>query len=242
MARGGFISFLVEWLAMIGSLILLARSLPEPRQRIVFLLGAVMFVIATDVWRLHLERGQLYVFQLLALSAAVYWSRRGDIDSLPAGIALGLLALMRPNLLVIAPALLLMRRWRSAGAMLTTVGVGVAATLMMLPLSSWQSYLNVGEQYYRSVQGDPIVAIPRPDHEGPVEGVEFAGLHSLTNIQTSSFAALWRKLHDAAGLPMLDLAFVSKAAPRSPRGGAARYCLATARRQPPRGVRLDHCP
>jgi hypothetical protein len=207
-----FISFMVEWLAMIGSLILLARSLPEPRQRVVFLLGAVMFVIATDVWRLHLERGQFYVIQLLALSAAVYLSRRGDLDSIPAGIALGLLALMRPNLLVIAPALLLMRRWRSAGAMLATVGVGGAATFVMLPCSSWQSYLNVGDQYYRAIQGDPIIAVPRPPHEGPVEGVEFAGEHSLKNVQSSSFATLWRQLHDGAGLPMVDLALVSKTA------------------------------
>jgi Glycosyltransferase family 87 len=207
-----FISFLIEWLAMIGSLILLVRSLPEPRQRVVFLVGAVIFVIATDVWRLHLERGQFYVIQLLVLSAAVYWSRRGDVDSIPAGIALGLLALMRPNMLVIAPALLLTRSWRSTGAMLATVGVGVAATCLMLPSSSWQSYLGVGEQYYRDIQGDPIIAIPRPDHEGPVEGVEFAGARSLLNVRPSSFAALWSTLHASAGVPMLDLALVSKAA------------------------------
>jgi hypothetical protein len=204
------VSFLAEWLAMIGSLVLLARSLPEPRQRVVLLLGAVLFVIATDIWRMHLERGQIYVFQLLALSAAIFWSRRGDVDSMAAGIALGVLALIRPNLLVLAPALLLARRWRSGGAMLATVGVGAAAAFLALPLSSWHSYLGVGDQYYRAVQGDPIINVPRPVHEGPVEGVEFAGAHSLKNIESSSFAALHGKLHENAGLPMIDLALVSK--------------------------------
>jgi hypothetical protein len=206
-----FVSFIAEWLAMLGSLMLLARSLPEQRQRVLLLLAAVLFVIATDVWRLHLERGQVYVFHLLALSAAIYWSRHGDVDSLLAGVALGLLGLMRPNLIVIAPALLLTRRLRMSGAMLATIAIGVLATLPALPASSWQSYLAVGDQYYRSIQGDPILEMPRPQHEGPVEGVEFAGPHSLRNIESSSFAVFWLWLHQVDRVPMVNLALVSKA-------------------------------
>ncbi|HZZ79598.1 MAG TPA: glycosyltransferase family 87 protein [Gemmataceae bacterium] len=205
------VSFVAEWLAMLGSLMLLVRSLPEQRQRVLLLLAAVLFIIATDVWRLHLERGQVYVFQLLALSAAIYWSRRGDVDLLIAGVALGVLGLMRPNLLVIAPALLLTRRWRMSVAMLATVAVGVLATLPALPASSWQAYLAVGDQYYRSIQGSPIVEMQRPQHEGPVEGVEFAGPHSLRNIESSSFAVLWASQHDLGLVRMLNLALVSKA-------------------------------
>jgi hypothetical protein len=80
-----------------------------------------------------------------------------------------------------------------------------------LPAESWKSYLGVGDQYYRSIQGDPIVIMDWPAHEGPVEGVEFAGEHSLCNVESSSFAKLWRSLHDWFGTPMLDLALVSKA-------------------------------
>lgn len=206
------VSFLAEWLALVGSLMLLARILPNDRQRVILLVGAVLFVIATDFGRLHLERGQIYVFHLLALSAALFWSRRGDIDSFAAGAALGVLALMRPNLLVMAPALLLARRWRSGGALLGAVGVGVSAALLALPTSAWQSYLAVGDQYYRAIQGEPIVSMPRPAHEGPVEGTEFAGAHSLKNIQSSSFAVLWSKMHEHWHWPMIDLALASKAA------------------------------
>jgi hypothetical protein len=205
-----FISFILEWLAMIASLVLLARSLPEQRQRVVFLLGATLFVLATDIWRLHLERGQVYVFQLLALSAAIAWSRRGQVDSIAAGIALGVLALMRPNLLVIAPALLLIRQWRSSGAMLATVGVGIAVAFLMLPTSSWQSYLDVGDQYYRAVD-DPDMGpddFPAPAHTGPVEGVQSG--NSLTNLSCSSFAHLYYVLRTRFSLPRLDIGLTSK--------------------------------
>jgi hypothetical protein len=206
---GRLISFLCEWLAMLASLALLARALPEARQRVVFLCISTAFVLATDIWRLHLERGQVYVVPLLGLSVAVCSSRRGQVDSIAAGLALGVVALVRPNLLVIAPALLLARRWRCGGAMLATVGVGVAVTCLVLPAESWRSYLGVGDQYYRSIEGRPLMQIPSPEHAGPVEGVTF-GADSLTNIESSSFAQLVRKLHDAFGVPMIDLALTSK--------------------------------
>ena len=203
--------FVAEWLAMIVSVILLARSLPEQRQRVVFLVGATLFVIATDVWRLHLERGQLYVFQLLALSAAITCARRGKTDTIAAGIAFGVLALLRPNLLVFAPALFLMRQWRSSSAMLATVAVGVTAAFLMLPTSSWQSYLDVGDQYSRAVED------PRPgpnDRPGPeltsrvIEGVEFG--NALSNVSSSSFAYTYYLLSEHYHWPMIDLALTSK--------------------------------
>src|ERR1043165_5392411 len=110
--------FAFQWLAMIASLALLSRCVPEQRHRMILLVAATFFIVANDIWRLHLERGQMYAFELLALSAAIYCARCGAVDSVGAGIAFGLLALMRPNLAVIAPALVLMRQGRSASAML----------------------------------------------------------------------------------------------------------------------------
>lgn len=204
-----FISFTCEWLALLVSLALLAWNLPNLRLRFAFLLGATLFVIATDVWRMHLERGQFYVFALLALSAAIACSRGGQKDSIGTGIALGILALMRPNLLVIAPGLLLLRQWRSSSAMLAIVSAGVIATLLVMPMSSWQSYLGVGDQYFRKLQ-DPhaVPDLRRPFYEGPVEGVQFG--NSLPYIESSSFAQLVRTLHEQIDWPMIDVALTSK--------------------------------
>lgn len=203
------ISFVGEWLALIASLFFLARSLPDIRQRVVFLLGAAVFVIASDIWRLHVERGQVYVLHLLALSAAIAWSRRGADDSWATGIALGVLALLRPNLLVIAPALLVLRQWRSSSAMLGTVGVGFAVTLLVMPMSSWSSYLGAGEHHFRAAQ-DPhtVPDLPRPLYEGPVEGVQFG--NALPNLETSSFAMMHLRFHERFDGPILDVALTSK--------------------------------
>jgi hypothetical protein len=206
-----FLWFVVEWLALIASLALLARSLPDTRQRVVLLLGATVFFVATDVWRLHLERGQIYVFMLLALSAAISWSRRGQVDSVAAGFAFGLLALMRPNLLVLAPALVLMPQWRSATSMVATVAIGLSITFLLLPISSWQSYLDTGNQYYRAVE-DPEPGDkdrPAPELTSPfVDGVLFR--HALPNVSSSSFAYAYYLVSQQLVWPMIDLALASK--------------------------------
>src|SRR5207253_9067412 len=62
------ISYVAEWAALLASVCLLVRLIPRQRHRVVFLLGAALLLVVSDVWRLHLERGQVYVVHLLALS------------------------------------------------------------------------------------------------------------------------------------------------------------------------------
>src|SRR5262249_37167923 len=124
--------------------------------------------------------------------------------------ALGFLALMRPNLLVMAPALVLMRQWRCSAAMCATVAAGLVATCLVLPASAWQSYLAVGDQYYRAVD-DPWPGPhdrAAPDHTGAVEGMEFGPI--LPNISCSSFAHLYFVLRNRHGLPILDPVVTNK--------------------------------
>jgi hypothetical protein len=201
--------FLAEWLALIASLALLARSMPEQRQRLILVLGATCFVMATDIWRLHLERGQIYVFHLLALSVAIHCSRGGHVDSIVAGVALGVLGLMRPNLLVFAPALLLLRQWRCGGALMATVAIGGVVAFAVLPTESWRSYLDVGDQYYRAIENPAALPDrPRSAPDSWAEGVDFD--HALRNVESSSFAVLYQSLRDRFGLRNVDLARASK--------------------------------
>jgi hypothetical protein len=204
------ISFVCEWAALIASVCILVRSLPRQRHRVVFLLGTVLFLVASDIWRLHIERGQVYVFHLLALSIAIHLGLRRDLDSIAAGVALGALALMRPNLLVFAPALLVIRRWRTAVAMCGSFGIGVLATVPAMHPGTWSSYLAMGERYYVWIwvpQSLPDIAWA--DHPSVVEGFDFS--HSLHNVASSSFAVLYQTWHERGVLPEVDVGLVSKA-------------------------------
>lgn len=204
------VSYAAEWLALLASVCLLARTLPSSRQRVVFLAGTALFVVASDVWRLHVERGQVYVIHLLALSLGIHRCLRRDLDTLAGGAALGVLALMRPNLLLLAPALLILRRPRTAAALVATFGVVILATWPLLHPDTWASYLAMGDQYYRWLWApETMPDVPWAAHPMTVEGHDFT--RALRNVESSSFAVLYQTGREHAGLPPLDLAVASKA-------------------------------
>ena len=94
------LSCFLEWLALIVSVItLLTRTIPNHRQRVLFLLAAMYFFVLSGFWRIHIERGQVYVFHLLLLSAGANLCLRYNLNSWTGGILFGLAALMRLNYL-----------------------------------------------------------------------------------------------------------------------------------------------
>lgn len=204
------ISCLLEWLALAVSLALLVRLVPRTQGRVLFLAVAVAFFVLGDFWRMHLERGQVYVFHLLALSAGAYCCRGRKLDSWGAGLAFGIAAAMRPNLMLLAPAFLILGKWRTGLGTALTCAAAVLAAAAASPAGSWQSYLRVGDAYYASVWApETLPDIPPPQTNGIVEGYDFA-CHSQ-GVCSASFAVFYQHGRQAGVLPAVDLGAVSKA-------------------------------
>ena len=105
----------IEWLAMILSILVLMRIVPAGLARFVFLVFALLFFVSGFFWRLHVEKGQFYIFLTGILSLAIYFDIKQK--STIAGILLGLLIILRPTFLIMLPLLFFLRRWRMAGVM-----------------------------------------------------------------------------------------------------------------------------
>ena len=166
----------LEWAALLATLVILAGGLP-PRQRAWGLAGGLVVFAASHFWRLHVERGQYYVFValLLAIECRQLPSPRpGRV----AGLALGLAAALRPSLAVLIP-LLAVAGWRPAAWRATLVaGLAVAAVTMATGPGAWLGYMgNVADWTallsdpgaFQSRYG-PIQAIP----PAVAEGIDFS--------------------------------------------------------------------
>jgi hypothetical protein len=203
------LSCFFEWLALIASVSILSRTIPDHRQRVLFLLAAMFFFILSNFWRIHVERGQVYVFHLLLLSAGASVSLRHNLNSWTGGILFGLATLMRPNYLLIAPAFLIMRKWKTGLGTALTFVLGALATLPLMHPDSWQSYLRLGDQYYLTLWNpERLPARPPPNYQGLVEGVDFSKF--LEETSSSSFAVLYQTWQEKGWLPIADLGLVSK--------------------------------
>ena len=205
------LSCLLEWLALGVSISLLTRTIADHRQRVLFLLFAIVFFVLSDFWRLHVERGQVYVFHLLVLSLANSLCLRGGLNSWSGGILFGVAVLMRPNYLLVIPAFLILRHWRTALGGALTFGLGVLATLPFMHPDSWKNYARVGEQYYVTLwNAESLPKRPPPAYEGLVEGVDFR--RHLDGITSTSFAVFYQRWQEGGILPVVNLGLVSKAA------------------------------
>lgn len=159
-----------EWAFLIATILVCKRSIPTTGMRLAFLIFATVCVAASDFWRIHVERGQIYVFHTLPLALGIAWSLRDKRDSWRAGIMFGIATALRPNLGLFIPGMLVLGRKKTTLSATATTLACVALTLPFAPPATWQSYFAMGDIYYQSLS-DPqsIEPAPRPPVRESVE-------------------------------------------------------------------------
>ena len=144
-----------EWAALLASLLLLLRTLRGPRARLLYFCAACVLFAASAFWRLHVERGQYYVFLLLLVSAALVLLLHERPREWPAGLLLGAAVALRPTLAVLVPMLFVLRLRRTALSACAAAAVAVLLTLPLAGIDGWLSYQGSVRLLERAMLGDP---------------------------------------------------------------------------------------
>lgn len=130
-----------EWAAFLMTAALSLRLIPTRSVRFLFVAAVIAFMASSHYWRLHVERGQYYVFialllaiELVLLDMSTGW--RGRLR----GVALGIACALRPTVGLVVLLLWLGRDRTMAVRALATAAV--LAVLATLPVggSMWLSY------------------------------------------------------------------------------------------------------
>lgn len=146
-----FIWFGIEWAALAGSIILLRATIRGKLLKDVFTAMALVFFVDGSFWRLHLERGQYYIFIVFLLSLTAWFilrKRKSDVDAeedtrhdkFLYGIPLGIAAAIR-----LTPLAILLPLW-AAGFKRTAIGAAViaiaciGATMHLGGVKLWEDY------------------------------------------------------------------------------------------------------
>ena len=143
--------FLLEWAALLASVLLLARTVGSRRGRLLFLVLALYFFAASSFWRLHVERGTYYVFALLFLTLGGYLCLRRPKYSWLAGVCFGLAAAVRaPFILMLAPLWILGLR-RASAAMLGTFLLVVLSATQLVGVGAWKDFSHTVDEWGRAM-------------------------------------------------------------------------------------------
>ncbi|MFN3875372.1 MAG: glycosyltransferase family 87 protein, partial [Flavobacteriales bacterium] len=131
---------LIQYALMVAAALLAFRASDDRSARAMVLAAAVLAIaLASGWWRLHVERGQVYV-AFAALLAGLFWSLRRERPGL-AGVLAAILVLMKPThaFLLLPLAWRAERRMLLGGLSLALVAAGVFA-LLPNGLRAWAEY------------------------------------------------------------------------------------------------------
>lgn len=174
--------FALEWLAMAALGALSLCLLQGRRDRLLFLLIFICGFVASNGWRLHVERGQWYVFLAMLTALFARLVRRGAND-VASGLVLGLVVALRPTMVSAILLLLIVRRRRFMPTLAATTAGGVTlATLWVAKPSVWSHYSEVISHYSQfGWGGQSAHAIVEGVEVGPMLAIPYSNV-SLPNL------------------------------------------------------------
>jgi hypothetical protein len=129
-----------EWLSLLASIGILVTAASTSLERwLTAAVGIVLFA-CSFFWRVHVERGQYYVFVTLLWALAWATSKRRGVNTIGTGLLLGAAAAIRPTTIVVLLPLAIFRFWRSLAAAIAATLALVVATLPLGGVRAWIDY------------------------------------------------------------------------------------------------------
>jgi hypothetical protein len=167
----------LQWAALAVSIAVLARSFADDVQRRVFVCVAVVCFVGSWFWRLHVERGQYYVFSTMLLCMDLAVLRRVGRRPFWLGIPSGVAVAIKPTNVIVLPMLWLFGERRAALACAAAAVSMVAASVYVGGPEIWLNFLAAVKDYgefeldpdFENRRFGPVQAVA----PGVIEGANF---------------------------------------------------------------------
>lgn len=173
----------LEWCAFAGSVALLSACLKSPQARFWFSVTAIGLLGGSSSWRLHVERGQYYVFVVLFVSIGMLLLLKTR-HSLAAGFFWGMAICLRPTALFLVLPWLTGSQRRVGFMAIATALVAVAGTTYMGEMGYWLDFLKLSRAWELSLLGavieghadNPVISRPTDGYNTAIMGSYAANL------------------------------------------------------------------
>jgi hypothetical protein len=203
----------LEWCAFIASVVVLSACIESRKTRYWFLVAAIGLFGSSFFWRLHVERGQYYIFVVLLISIGMLVLLKTQ-QTVVAGIFWGIAICLRPTVgLLVVPWLMGTQRRLAVTAIVTAIVLVAAATAAGEP-EYWLDFLKLSRAWEQSVLGVEVVGVEvagttsEAAISGPTDGYNTAKLESYAaNLTFDSLALSVQKTLDVR----IDPAIVARA-------------------------------
>ena len=182
----------VQWFLLLGSILLFSRSSgSKAKSKLIWICGLI-FVGSSFIWRLHIERGQIYILYvfIIALSYLIYTKKKNNSE-IWSGFIAGIAMSLRPPLMVLSFPMLIYKRINFIIGNFIGIIVGIGSTFIIATPNTWFNYytamkahgiIHLHSQYYAS---------SRYPYQN-IEGISNLGAQAHIPIFNSSLQSLTR--------------------------------------------------
>ena len=136
-----YIWFIFQWILFIASLFLFSKCTNSViKSKIIWICG-LFFIGTSFYWRLHVERGQIYILYVFLLSLS-YWvyCRKIQNNEFFSGLVTGIAMSFRPPLVLLALPMILYRKFKFVLGNIVGTIIGLAASLVIASPQTWIQY------------------------------------------------------------------------------------------------------
>lgn len=157
-----YIWFVLSWLLLLGSIQMFARSAGSDDKSKLIWFVSLFFICSSYAFRIHMERGQVYIIYLFLLSAAYWFLQRKFIGNIiGSGFIIGFLATLRPTMVLMCIPILIYKRWKVFIGSIAGITFGVALSAVVAGIPIWKSYFVAlkeinGFESTRQYIGNPV--------------------------------------------------------------------------------------
>lgn len=212
-----YVSGALEWLAFLTLLCLMTRLIPGNTDRAVTLALALFFVAGAPFWRLHVERGQYYVFTCLLIASSLAAHIKSNRPFL-SGLLLGLTVAIRPTIAFLALPFALQRRWRMLAGIVCACLLMGGASLAVFGVEGWRQFIWISGKYEKAstdFETDHFADLLRQRDPSPIQDFEHSRKQLLAplpsvNSTAAGMVRLSKPLLDSRSIPVTSVLFLAK--------------------------------
>ena len=170
----------VQWALFLASLALFAKASRSGYKSKIIWAAGLLFIGGSSFWRLHAERGQIYVIFTFLLALSYFISRKSFKHShLLSGFLIGYTITLRPPAALIGIPILIYRQWKMALGAIIGGLFGFLSPLIYTGVTVWERYYS-SMRYFGS----------RPDALGIPWGEPYKFLYPEMTVEGFNIANL----------------------------------------------------
>ncbi|HPR17877.1 MAG TPA: glycosyltransferase 87 family protein, partial [Candidatus Cloacimonadota bacterium] len=168
---------ILQWIMFLAAIMIFSGSVQNKTTKRLIWICSLFFIGTSFFWRLHVERGQIYIFYVF-LFGLFYWFFAKKSDMI-AGILLGLLIALRPTFIIVIIPLLLLKKWKLSIFSVIGICLTICLSILISGWDVWANYLTAMDIHGQN----HLLTVPSPTSFYPYTNIEGIGnLYSLANI------------------------------------------------------------